>query len=834
MRLSVCATLILAGIILCGCNGSSGKDPTQPGQDTAPLIGNALEGRQLTESSQRIWGVWRVNVAENHDSAEAIPLRAAEFHVNVLSMLEGNPPARCLSLDRFTVDPEGIISMIITLWHPYPGNYRLTGYDVRGIIITGSDYSLPASGRRIAWGDDLPVMIYPDGYTPLFNPSEYPESSASPLLTYTTGRLAWGANLSSTLNPYMAYFKDRSPRYFQPGDHDTQTFRLYAPDGAFSFGYAVSARWVDAGNKANQPIKYFPPEAKCPEAYRIDTMVWPDIQPSPGSQASLFVEVHDLQGADTISSVTAECPALFGGEIELGWVPSYSGGPVYYSLIANTLGAGRGTYPLLVHVDDTEHDPLDGPTSAWTVRPLRVGSGWIRTWGGTNNEDALDLAVSDEGQIYVLGSSAHSSDMNPGPRYVPCSGDVYLSRFSPEGTLEWALFWDTGIEALALDSSNCIFLAGTLWYATDLDPGPSEYILEPTGYHDAFLLKLDSDGNFLWARQWGGVMQDSESPECWSSDLAVDNDGNILVIGWFTETVDFDPGPGEYSLTSDSEGSHFLSKLDRYGNFLWVRHWGDEWGSLDGMRAAATDTDDVVLLGGFYQSVDLDPSAGTDWHTAVGNGDLFLSRLSSSGEYLWGVSWGSDDYDEIGGLAIADSDTIYVSGELRGIADLDPGPGILMTGLTGCYAGYVSRFNGAGELEWTRAWPCENQLDASGIVSQTSGNVCVLGSFRKWVDLEPGPSTSVVVARGDWDCYLSLFGPDGSFISGFSWGGPKRDHCGDIALAPSDDILVLGSFHGVADLNPTRRVEEYTAIHNVYYPGFADSFLIRLLPDGTL
>ena len=66
----------------------------------------------------------------------------------------------------------------IILNHPYPGNLKLTGFDVRGVFITGSDFMFPVSGRTVASGDGIAHLLNPDGYTSLFNPVEFPEFEA--------------------------------------------------------------------------------------------------------------------------------------------------------------------------------------------------------------------------------------------------------------------------------------------------------------------------------------------------------------------------------------------------------------------------------------------------------------------------------------------------------------------------------------------------------------------------------------------------------------------------------------------------------------------------------
>ena len=71
--------------------------------------------------------------------------------------------------------------------------------------------------------------------------------------------------------------------------------------------------------------------------------------------------------------------------------------------------------------------------------------------------------------------------------------------------------------------------------------------------------------NFLWAKQHGGTSQD------YGFSITTDNQGNVYTSGSFWGTVDFDPGPGFFNLTSAGTYDVFVSKLDASGNFLWAK-----------------------------------------------------------------------------------------------------------------------------------------------------------------------------------------------------------------------------------------------------------------------
>ena len=70
-----------------------------------------------------------------------------------------------------------------------------------------------------------------------------------------------------------------------------------------------------------------------------------------------------------------------------------------------------------------------------------------------------------------------------------------------------------------------------------------------------FVSRFGDDGNFHWARNWGGGQFD------WGEDIAIDGNGAVYVVGWYKVTADFDPGPGVEEHTSNGYEDAYLMKI---------------------------------------------------------------------------------------------------------------------------------------------------------------------------------------------------------------------------------------------------------------------------------
>ena len=126
-----------------------------------------------------------------------------------------------------------------------------------------------------------------------------------------------------------------------------------------------------------------------------------------------------------------------------------------------------------------------------------------------------------------------------------------------QGTyLEWAKSmggseWDNGY-ALSMGSDRSVYTTGIFRGTADFDPSQDTFMMTALGGtvgNTMFVTKLSSEGNFEWARKFGNNK--------FNYSYAIKNDrfDNVYVTGYFSDTVDFDPGPGVYNLVSSGTAS---------------------------------------------------------------------------------------------------------------------------------------------------------------------------------------------------------------------------------------------------------------------------------------
>ena len=315
---------------------------------------------------------------------------------------------------------------------------------------------------------------------------------------------------------------------------------------------------------------------------------------------------------------------------------------------------------------------------------------WAKTWGEPDSESVREMSFDSTGNIYLGGYFEGTSDFDPGPgeelRTSHYESDAFLEKLSPTGEFIWVAAWGTEPDGsdyhnwvwdVDLDSLDDVYCVGTFEGTVDFDPGSGvdlHSVYSGSYNSDAFMCKLTSGGEYQWVRTWGNDRIDR------AFCLEIDSIDRISVAGCFNETVDFDPGPGEFELTSidpNGGGSLYLSRFNQAGDFEWAIKCDvrEDYNNL-GLDMALDDWDNIFITGLFYPSGDFDPGPVVVERFTNGSKDYFLMKLNATGEFQWVGTWGGPHNDGYGrGVAVDSLGYASVIGGYYESADFDPGPG---------------------------------------------------------------------------------------------------------------------------------------------------------------
>lgn len=360
---------------------------------------------------------------------------------------------------------------------------------------------------------------------------------------------------------------------------------------------------------------------------------------------------------------------------------------------------------------------FDPGAGTFNLTASRDSDGFIQKLGASGNflwayaidGDGFDVGesilVDNSGNVYITGHFDGVVDFNPDTGVTNISSgfvkNIFVQKLDAFGHLVWArsigsdLTKEVGL-ASALDTFGNIYTTGVFYGTADFDPDTGMTMLTSagSGFQDIFIQKMDSSGNFVWAKSFGGVVQES------AGSISTDLDGNVYLTGHFEGTVDFDPDTTvTLNITSAGDKDIFIQKLDSSGNLVWAKTFGNTLKD----RGASIHVDkmgNVYTPGRFLRTIDFDPGAElANLYSANNSLDIFIHKMDASGNFLWAHAISNNGFDVGEAITVDQFRTIYTTGHFDGLVDFDIGTGIdniLSAGFNDSYVHKMSQINTTG------------------------------------------------------------------------------------------------------------------------------------------
>jgi len=461
-------------------------------------------------------------------------------------------------------------------------------------------------------------------------------------------------------------------------------------------------------------------------------------------------------------------------------------------------------------------------------------------WGSTGIDSAQALAVDTVGNVYITGYFTGTVDFDPGVGTTESTSngntDIFVSKFDANDAFVWVQTFgstdaDEGLD-IAVDPSGNVLVTGYFMETVDFDPGGATKELTAVNDDDGFVLKLDSDGDLVWVAPIGGAGNDK------GLGIAVNEDGVVCIVGYFSYTVDFDPDPVDTYSLSSAMGSFdaFVTVLNAGGDFQWGHAFGDD--IYDQANDVAIDSTGAVLVAGNFESgtIDFDPGPGVA--ELSGNYDAFLLKLASDGGFVWVRGWGAGGLETAGGLAIAEDDSVHVTGLFAGTNDFDPGAGVAeLSSVANTFDVYISKFDADGDFAWVRHVVAGSADEDQGtdLLIDEHGRLITVGRFGDTADFDPGSGTYELTVPGvvdATDAFVSIIDSEGDFLWAGSFGGTApAGNRPDAALAVGTHdgrLVIAGEFSETPDFDMGSGLFELTSA------GGSDTFVFWAIPTAVL
>ena len=278
---------------------------------------------------------------------------------------------------------------------------------------------------------------------------------------------------------------------------------------------------------------------------------------------------------------------------------------------------------------------------------------------------------------------------------------------------------ETDIAGVAVDSSDNIYITGTSnginVFGSSVTSGNTDNI---------FVVKLNSSGVVQWVYTAGRQGRDR------GRKIALDSSGNVYVVGYYQQTVDFGGG----DVTSNQSFDAFLLKLNSSGTFQWVKSYGGSLGNDLGRDVAIDSSGNIYMLGAFRTTVDF----GGGNVTSNGNADVFLVKLNSSGVFQWVYTAGGTGDDGVRALALDSGDNPYITGNFASTVNFGGG------NITAANSNdlFILKLNSSGAYQNIYTSNIDTTTKAKGLFIDSSGNIYATGTFQNTVNFGGGNITT--------------------------------------------------------------------------------------------
>lgn len=425
---------------------------------------------------------------------------------------------------------------------------------------------------------------------------------------------------------------------------------------------------------------------------------------------------------------------------------------------------------------------------------------WAKRIGAeTTTVSVAGFEVADDGTMFAAGKFDRDLVLGPNDSKETTlsslldSYDVWVARFAPDGTLEWARqaggTLDDAAQIVALADDGSVVVGGT-FAGTGLfgKDEPEETMLQAAGMQDAFVARFADDGALAWVKRIGGT---GGTGKVDLRQILTASDGSLRVLGTMEGTVKFGAGEAlETTLAStDASSDQFAASLDEDGSLAWVKRIGGVTFTGAELRA-----DGGLDLRGNNGDPTTRFAIGEPNETALTDTGAFRASYAANGDFESVLHL--PDSVVLGGLFARDADGGYhVAGSFKDMITLGKGqPGeVTLNPLS--IAGqdadiYVARYDADDQLLWAKSGGGDLDDSVRTMVAASDGTLRLVGSFTNSITLGPGELGAVKLSGATGSGFVANYAVDGLLLSA------KNAAMGTFVRIMADDTLrVIGLYN---------------------------------------
>jgi len=324
---------------------------------------------------------------------------------------------------------------------------------------------------------------------------------------------------------------------------------------------------------------------------------------------------------------------------------------------------------------------------------------------------------------------------------------------------------------MVTDKAGNSYITGQ--YAGNGNFGNYQFISN-NGSLDVFIIKYDNAGNMIWADTFGGPYSDN------ASGIAIDNDGNLYVTGYFYKTITI--GDSIFYGRKNNVSDAFIVKISPAGKIIWARHAGGN----NNCQSLAIATDNInkdIYITGLYSD-------------SVGFGDLslvtspiqnavFLAKYNMNGNIIWVRKGESSSYPQGRAVTVDNSGNVFMGGAYYStltfsnynLANSDAGDG------------FAVKYSSNGDFLWARSTGTTGGGWVNGLATDKSGNLYETGLFYTSIEIDGHK----VISQGQSDIFVEKYSTIGNLLWVHGAGGISPDEGTALLVDKWNNVFFTGA-----------------------------------------
>ena len=349
--------------------------------------------------------------------------------------------------------------------------------------------------------------------------------------------------------------------FFNPADTSTETLTSLATSLTNGYVSKLSSTGSDVwakrvGNVNGGGFSGVAVDTATGSIYLVGQYVGTlDLDPGPGT-----FNITDVYNIDAFSE-KLNSDGTFGWGINYGSGNNDSGQQVVVTPNGNATFAIYVGASATINVNPYGSVRNISPTSA-KVFYVQYNSSGILQWVKMISNYVYGMATDSSGDIYSVGTTSGVNPYNPdtgGDTVTAANGNTFILKQSPTGAFMWVRQIPGYPTSIFVDA-NSVYVAGYFSGSGDFNPGADTATLTSAGSNDAYVLKLDTSGNYNWAKKMGGTSNDQ------STGVVSGQNSQVYISGFYSSTANLGPSPCVINFTAPGGTDTFLMGLDSSGN----------------------------------------------------------------------------------------------------------------------------------------------------------------------------------------------------------------------------------------------------------------------------